>query len=111
MHIRKAVLLYAVAVLAACSVRPDGSLGIASASDLFAYSCIRQYEEMHSIRSYDGSLSYAVEWSRLGAEELERLSASARAVAASIPAPNYADTEHGLPAVAAVCRRASDGKR
>ena len=110
MRIRNTMLLSAAFILSACAIRPDGPLGIASAFDFFTYSCIRQYEEMHSIRSYDGSLGYAVEWSHLGADELERLSASARVAAASIPAPNYADTEHGLPAVALVCRRASDGK-
>ena len=77
-----------------------------SVEDFFTYACIRQYEQRNSIRSYDGSLAYAVEWVDVDAETLDRLNAAAAEFAATLPAPNYADAEHGLYAVAAACRGA-----
>jgi hypothetical protein len=49
----------------------------------------------HSIPLFDGSLPYAVEHIEADAEKLDALYAKAKKLAHSIPAPHYADTEHG----------------
>lgn len=93
--------------LASCaaSLAADPRQAPVTARDFFLYSCVHEYMQANAIRSFDGSVAYAVEHSRLSAEELDRLYDQARAFAQSIRAPDYADEEHGRPAVLAACAR------
>lgn len=77
--------------------------------DFFFYSCVHEYMAAHSIRNFDGSLAYAVEYSDLSAEELTRLHNSAKAFARTIGPPDYTDEEHGLRAVLVLCQQQAAG--
>ena len=78
-----------------------------TAEDFFEYSCVHHYMKANSVPMFDGSLGYAVEYLDAGPELLDALSDAAKIAAAKLPPPNYADPEHGSPAVLAACRRQS----
>lgn len=82
-----------------------------TAEEFFEYSCVRHYMTANSVPMFDGSLGYAVEYLDAGPEMLDALSDAAKAAASKLPPPNYADPEHGSPAVLASCRRQSHSEQ
>jgi hypothetical protein len=78
-----------------------------TAEEFFEYSCVHHYMKANSVPMFDGSLGYAVEYLDADPELLDALSDAAKAAAAKLPPPNYADPEHGSPAVLVSCRRES----
>lgn len=82
--------------------------GSVTPQDYFFYSCVQSYLKAHAIPPFDGSVAYAVEYSTLSGEELARLYAAAQDYASTLRAPDYSDSEHGSPAVLAMCRRQAD---
>lgn len=97
-------------VCAAAQAEPSSTLrgGSVSPRDFFLYSCVNAYMKANAIRIFDGSVGYGVEHSRLSGEELSALHAAAADFAQTIRAPDYADQEHGLPAVLVLCQDASE---
>ncbi len=98
------------AVLASCAASgppKDPDRPTVTARDFFVYSCLTAYMKANSVPLFDGSLAYAVEYADAEPEVLEQLYQAAKKVAASMPPPNYADTEHGSPAVLVRCQRES----
>lgn len=79
-------------------------LGSVTPQDFFFYSCVREYMRAQSIPVFDGSTAYAVEYIESPHEVLTRLHKAAEDYARTIPAPDYTDAEHGLPAVLVRCR-------
>ena len=82
----------------------DPRYGTVTKADFFLYSCVHEYMKINKIKAFDGSISYAVEYSALSSNELIRLYDLAQRYAASIRKPDYNDTEHGLPAVLVLCQ-------
>ena len=80
---------------------------VVSAADYFFYVCVDEYMKANSIRQFDGSEGYALEYSNEPAEVLIALHDAASEFAATIRAPDYSDPEHGLPAVLALCKNES----
>jgi hypothetical protein len=78
-----------------------------TAEEFFEYSCVHHYMKANSVPMFDGSLGYAEEYLDAGPELLDALSDAAKIAAAKLSPPNYADPEHGSPAVIASCRRES----
>jgi hypothetical protein len=95
------------AAMVSCAAGPprDPREGSVTKRDFFFYSCVHEYMQANAIRNFDGSVAYAVEYSRMSGEELNRIYIAATAFAKSIGAPDYSDTEHGLPAVLVACER------
>ena len=93
--------------LSACAAGTarDPREGSVNARDFFFYSCVREYLQANSIRNFDGSLAYAVEYSSMPADELDRIYAAAATFAKTLSAPNYSDPEHGLPPVLVSCEK------
>ena len=83
----------------------DPRQGSVTKQDFFFYSCMQHYMQMNAIRVFDGSVAYAVEFSDLSSEELTRIHQSAKSFAETLPKPDYADQEHGLPAVLVACQK------
>ncbi len=94
--------VFASEVLADPSTAPKS--GTVTKADFFLYSCVHEYMTINKIKAFDGSVSYAVEFSSLSSDELNRLYDLAQRYAASIRKPDYNDTEHGLPAVLVLCQ-------
>lgn len=94
--------VFASEVLADPSTDPKS--GTVTKADFFLYSCVHEYMTINKIKAFDGSVSYAVEFSSLSSDELNRLYDLAQRYAASIRKPDYNDTEHGLPAVLVLCQ-------
>ena len=82
-------------------------LGPVDRADFFVLSCINAYLKRHALPLHDGSLAYVVEHLDAEPEDMERLYATASAVAASIPPPDPTDEEHGAQAVLLRCRQAT----
>lgn len=82
-----------------------------SAADYFFYVCVDEYMRANSIRQFDGSEGYALEYSSEPAEVLIALHEAASEFAETIRAPDYSDPEHGLPAVLALCKDESNTER
>ena len=93
--------------LSACAAGTarDPREGSVNARDFFFYSCVREYLQANSIRNFDGSLAYAVEYSSMPADELDRIYAAAATFAKTLASPNYSDPEHGLPPVLVSCEK------
>lgn len=89
----------------------DPRVGSVTAQDFFFYSCVREYMQYQSIRVFDGSVAYAVEYIQAPHEVLDRIYEAARDFALGIRAPDYTDEEHGLPAVLVLCRQESESGR
>ncbi len=56
----------------------DPKSGTVTKSDFFLYSCVHEYMKINKIKAFDGSVSYAVEFSSLSSDELNRLYVSVR---------------------------------
>jgi hypothetical protein len=96
-----------VASFAPAAVKDSPPARSVTAEEFFEYSCVHHYMKANSVPMFDGSLGYAVEYLDAGPELLDALSDAAKIAAAKLPPPNYADPEHGSPAVIASCRRDS----
>lgn len=88
----------------------DHRIDSVTEQDFFFYSCVRQYMEINSIDVFDGSVTYAVEYSNVSSKNLSRIYESAKSFAQTIRKPDYQDKEHGLPAVLVLCQRESRKK-
>ncbi len=109
---RSLLAIFLMVCLAACSSADDapkaGNSDVAAtARDFFFYSCVQEYLKANGIQNFDGSVGFAVEHSALTAEQMSEIYNRATAAAAAIPAPDYADPEHGLPPVLVLCRNAA----
>jgi hypothetical protein len=78
-------------------------------ADFFFYSCVHEYMKAHSIKIFDGSMAYAVEYMDAPAETIMTLHKAAKDYALTIRAPDYSDPEHGLPAVFVLCQDKAKG--
>jgi hypothetical protein len=108
MRVTLPVLLLATA-LCGCTAanarsKTEAPARAVSAADFFFYSCVHEYLKTRALPVFDGSMAYAVEFSDLEPQRLDRLHAAARKHARTIRAPDLSDPEHGRPAVLALCR-------
>ena len=92
---------------AAADAPKDPREGSVTKRDFFFYACVHEYMRANGVQNFDGSVAYAVEFSKLSGDEMDRLYNAATAVAEKIGAPNYKDPEHGLHAVLVDCERAA----
>lgn len=79
--------------------------------DFFVYGCVREFAKAHALPLYDSSTGYAVEFGRMGPDEMSRLYDAAKAFALTLPAPDPADEEHGGVPVLARCLEAARSAR
>jgi hypothetical protein len=79
--------------------------------DFFVYGCVREFARAHAFPDYDSSTGYAVEYGRMGPEEMSRLYDAAKAFALTLRAPDPADEEHGGVPVLALCLEESRSAR
>jgi len=79
--------------------------------DFFVYGCVREFARAHDFPEYDSSTGYAVEFGRMGPEEMSRLYDAAKAFALTLRAPDPADEEHGGVPVLAQCLEESRSAR
>jgi len=79
--------------------------------DFFVYGCVTEYARAHALPLYDSSISYAVEYGRMGSEEMARLYDAAKAFALTLRAPDLKDEDHGGVAVLALCLEESRSAR
>ena len=63
--------------------------------DFFLYGCVREYARAHALPEYDSSTGYAVEYGRMGPDEMTRLYDAAKAFALTLRAPDLKDQDHG----------------
>ncbi|WP_460049298.1 hypothetical protein [Sessilibacter sp. MAH2] len=98
------ITIFAFSVIAFAGPSKDLRMGTISKSDFFFYSCVRQYMLANSIKVFDGSVNLGVEYSNLNYQELMEIGNKSKAYAASIRAPDYSDSEHGLSAVLILCQ-------
>ena len=79
--------------------------------DFFLYGCVREYARAHAMPLYDSSTGYAVEYGRMGPDEMTRLYDAAKAFALTLRAPDLKDTDHGGVPVLAQCLEESRSAR
>ncbi len=104
----KRMLFFILLIITATSyagLPNDPKMGSVTKQDFFLYSCVREYMKANSIQVFDGSVAYGVEYSSLSHEELTQTYEAAKEFASTIRAPEYGDTEHGLPAVLVLCQK------
>ncbi len=86
----------------------DPRQGSVDSKDFFFYSCVREYMKQNSIKIFDGSVEYGVEYSDLASIDLLTIGKAALDFASKIRKPNFDDLEHGRPAVLVLCEKESE---
>ena len=107
-YIASALFIFSIGFSVSAKQPPvDLRAGSVTAQDFFLYACVHEYKKRHSIKSFDSSVAYAVEYSNLSSEALDRIYQLAKDFSKALDSPNYEDQEHGLTAVLVACQNES----
>ncbi len=102
--LQRLFISFVLIVYVGVSEASDPQRGSVTNADFFFYSCVHEYMKAHSIKLFDGSMAYAVEYMDAPAETIMTLHKAAKDFALTIRASDYSDPEHRLPAVLVLCK-------